>query len=342
MKHAPTPLISRRALCSASLSALWLAGCAAPSVAMRPTALKIGALFAGKRDDRGFMEAGWRGLEQARLELGVETAFIDSIQPQRVALVAALEQLARDGAQLVIAHGGQNNEACEEVARRFPDTRFVVTQGAVSGPNLASYEVLQEESAYLAGMLAALTTRTGVVGHMSGIRVRPGLKGRAAYAAGVRDANPSVRLLTNFSGQQDDNALSYKVAMAQAAQGADVIFTMLNAGREGVTQACRARSIRQIGNVVDWVAIHPDVFTGSAMANVGMAVYKAVKDMQAGSAPKGIEKIGLSYPGAVQLSMASGIPSAVRQQIDQARLAIMDGSLKIPEDYQGPEFANPV
>lgn len=182
MKHAHTPLISRRALCSASLSALWLTGCAAPSVATRPTALKIGALFAGKRDDRGFMEAGWRGLEQARLELGVETAFIDSIQPQRAALVAALEQLARDGAQLVIAHGGQNNEACEEVARRFPDTRFVVTQGAVSGPNLASYEVLQEESAYLAGMLAALTTRTGVVGHMSGIRVRPGLKG----AGGLR------------------------------------------------------------------------------------------------------------------------------------------------------------
>jgi basic membrane protein A len=224
---------SRRALCLATLPALWLAGCSAPGGTSKPAALKVGALFAGKRDDRGFMEAGWRGLEQARTELGVETRFIDNIAPQKAALAHALEQLARDGAQLIIAHGGQNNEACEEVAQRFAQTRFVVTQGAVTGRNLASYEVLQEESAYLAGMLAAMTTRTGVVGHMSGIRVRPGLKGRAAYAAGVRDANPAVRLLTNFSGHQDDNALSYKVAKAQAAQGADVIFTMLNAGRKG-------------------------------------------------------------------------------------------------------------
>lgn len=334
---------SRRSLCLATLPALWLAGCSAPAGPSRPATLKVGALFAGKRDDRGFMEAGWRGLEQARTELGVDTRFIDNIPPQKAALAQALEQLARDGAQLVIAHGGQNNEACEEVAQRFAQTRFVVTQGSVTGHNLASYEVLQEESAYLAGMLAALTTRTGVVGHMSGIRVRPGLKGRAAYAAGVRDANPAVRLLTNFSGHQDDNALSYKVAMAQAAQGADVIFTMLNAGREGVTQVCRAQKIRQIGNVVDWVATHPDVFAGSAMANVGMGVYQAVKDTQNLGAPRaGIQEIGLSFPGAVQLSMAADIPAAVRQQIEKARLAIIAGTLKVPQAYTGPEFANPV
>lgn len=304
--------------------------------------MQVGALFAGKRDDRGFMEAGWRGLEQARTELGVQTRFIDNVQPQKALLVQALDQLASGGAQLVIAHGGQNNEACAEVAQRHPQVRFVVTQGAVTASNLSSYDVLQEESAYLAGMLAALTTRTGVVGHMSGIRVRPGLKGRAAYAAGVRDANPSVRLLTHFSGNQDDNALSYRVAMAQIQQGADVIFTMLNAGREGVSQACREKKIRQIGNVVDWVASDPAVYLGSAMANVGIGVYQAVKDMLALGAPRpGIHKVGLSYPGAVQLSMAADTPAAVRQQIERARQAMVDGQLKVPEDYTGPEFATP-
>jgi basic membrane protein A len=110
-----------------------------------------------------------------------------------------------------------------------------------------------------------------------------------------------------------------------------------------VTQLCRAQKIRQIGNVVDWVASQPDVFVGSAMANVGMGVYQAVKDMQSLGAPKaGIQKIGLSFPGAVQLSMAADVPAAVRQKIEQARLAIIAGTLKVPEDYSGPEFANPV
>jgi basic membrane protein A len=71
-----------------------------------------------------------------------------------------------------------------------PQIKFVVTQGAVVGANLCSYEVLQEESAYLGGVLAALTTRTGVVGHMSGIRVRPGLKGRGRLR-GRRACHPT-------------------------------------------------------------------------------------------------------------------------------------------------------
>mgnify|MGYP002040629656 FL=1 len=147
-----------------------------------------------------------------------------------------------------------------EVAQRFPEVQFVVTQGNVKGANLSSYEVLQEQSAWLAGALAALTTRTGVVGHMSGIRVVPGLKGRAAFVDGVKAVNPQIRVLTNFSGNQDDNALSKRVAAAQIKAGADVIFTMLNAGRQGAIDACREAGVRQIGNVVDWTRRDPDVF----------------------------------------------------------------------------------
>jgi len=162
--------------------------------------LKVGALFAGRVDDGGFMEAGYRGLVTAREKLGVEIAWRDQVEPQRELLIAALRELAMDATALVIAHGGQNNDAARSVAADFPGTKFVVTQGNVTGPNLASYEVLQEESAFLAGALASWATATGVVGHMSGIRVMPGLKGRAAFANGIIHADPTTRLLTNFSG----------------------------------------------------------------------------------------------------------------------------------------------
>ena len=194
--------------------------------------------------------------------------------------------------------------------------------------------------AALAGVLAALTTRTGVVGHMSGIRVPPGLKGRAAYAAGVRDTNPKVRLLTNFSGDQDDNALSHRIAQAQIAAGADVIFTMLNSGRDGVTRACREKRVRQIGNVIDWTAVDPQVFVASAWADVGIGAFLAVKDMKESGAPRpGINKIGLQDPAAVRLIMGKDVPASVRARVEQARAAIASGRLKVPEHYEGPEFS---
>ena len=77
-----------------------------------------------------------------------------------------------------------------EVAPRFPRTQFAVTQGSLTAPNVASYEILQEHSAFLAGVLAGLRAADGRAAHLSGERVRPGLKGRAAYADGVPRQRP--------------------------------------------------------------------------------------------------------------------------------------------------------
>jgi basic membrane protein A and related proteins len=314
-----------------------------PRFAIGAAAPTVGALFAGRVDDRGFMEAGWRGLERARTELGAKTSFIDNVQPRKELLAAALTRLAESGVDLVVAHGGQNNEAAQEVAQRFPKIKFVVTQGSVVGSNLASYDVLQEESAYLAGVLAAKMTRSGTVGHMSGIRVRPGLKGRAGYAAGVRATNPEVKLLTNFSGNQDDNALSKRVALAEIAAGADVIFTMLNAGRDGVTEACREKGARQIGNVIDWVKVDPVVFVASAIADVSIGVFNAVRDLRDDAFKPGtVRKVGVADAAAVRLSMADDVPADVKALIESTAAAIASGRVIVPEAFDGPEFPTPV
>ncbi len=313
---------------------------AAPALAQ--SRLKVAALFAGRIDDRGFMQAGYEGLKLAEQRLGAMAIVQQGVAPKLEDLTTALRALAAEGPDLVVAHGGQNNAAAKAVAADFPKIRFVVTQGNVAGPNLASYEVLQEHSAFLAGMLAALTTRSGVVGHMSGIRVAPGLKGRAAYAAGVAHADPKVVLLTNFSGNQDDNALSARIARAMIARDAQVIFTMLNAGRTGAIEACRQLGARQIGNVGDWTAIAPDVFIGSAFADSGRALYDAVADFAAGRLAIGeIKHLGLETPEAVRLVMAPGVPAEIRGRIDAAGQAIVAGSLKVPVEWTGSEFEVP-
>jgi basic membrane protein A and related proteins len=303
---------------------------------------KVAALFAGRIDDAGFMEAGYRGLVAARDKLGVDIVWQDQVRPERDLLAAALRDLAMDHPALVIAHGGQNNDAARLAAAEFPATTFVVTQGNVTGPNLASYEVLQEESAFLAGALAAWATKTGTVGHMSGIRVGPGLKGRAAFAHGATYANPSVRLLTNFSGNQDDNALSKRVAAAMIDAKADIIFTMLNAGRMGAIEACRERGAKQIGNVGDWVAAMPEVFIASAVADSGVAVLRAVEDLVHGKiATDAVQKIGLARPEAVRLTMSPALGEDIRRRVDTLAQQIKDGVLEVPTTWTGTEFSNP-
>lgn len=301
----------------------------------------VGALFAGKLDDGGFMEYGHRGLTRAQREFGFSLTVTDHIPPDTNQLTDALRELAHSGARLVIAHGGQNDAAASRVAAEFPDTRFVVTQGSVRGANLTSYEVRQEQSAFLAGVAAAHLTRTGIVGHISGIRVRPGLLGRAAYAAGVAAANPQIRLLTLFCGTQDDVTVAERVAREQIAAGADVIFTMLNAALPGAINACRANGAggaRLIGNVRDWTALHPEVFAASAMADVGLGVYAACKDWVAGARPDCIQQFGVESPDAVRLQLAAGLPAEVATQTALWRARLTAGDTEIAETYTGVEF----
>lgn len=320
----------------------WAASAAASGVAGAATRVKVAALFAGKVDDGGFMQAGYQGLRLAESQLSADIAFTQGIAPQPELLATALRDLAARKPDMIVAHGGQNNAAAKTVAAEFPDLAFVVTQGNVTGANLASYEVLQEQSAFLAGALAGLMTKTGVVGHMSGIRVAPGLKGRAGYAAGVAHVAPNVRLVTNFSGNQDDNVLSKRVAAAMIDAGADIIFTMLNAGRQGAIEACRDKGAQQIGNVVDWTAIVPEVFVASACADSGRALYQAIADKTGGTFKPGVvRQVGLETPEAVRLAMAARVPDDVRKRIIRLGDDIVAGRQHVPTDWSGDEFPNP-
>jgi basic membrane protein A len=308
-------------------------------LAANAKALKVAMLIPGHIDDRGFMEAGYNGLLAIGEKLAAKTSFIDKVKPKKELLAAAIRKLAADKPDLIIAHGGQNSKAMVLVAPEFPGIKFVVVQGNVTGENLSSYEILQEQSAWLAGAAAGLLTKTGVVGHISGIRVRPGLKGRGAFYNGLMHTNPKAKYLTTFAGDQDDNELSYKVAMAEINAGADIIFTMLNAGRNGAIKAMREKKVYQIGNVRDWYPDYPDVFIASAVANVSMAGYLAAKDLVEGKWKAGtVTKVGLENPDAVSLPLAPHVSQEVRGKLDELKKKLAAGEIEVSVTYDGPEF----
>jgi basic membrane protein A len=330
--------LPRRRHLLASAAALALGACGKWK-SQAPEHGPVAAMFPGRIDDGGFMEAGYRGLLRIRDELKVPVRHVDGIAPEDEAMKEALRKLADSDAKLVIAHGGQAAEAVQRVAWEFPEQRFVSIQGHLTRPNLAIYEVLQEQSAWLAGAAAGQLTKSNVVGHMSGLRVAPGLKARAAFAAGLAHTNARARLLTNFSGSQDDPVIARRIALAQIDAGADIIFTMLNAGRAGAIEACRSRGIKQIGNVRDWVAAQPDVFVASAVADAGFAVFSAGRDLS-DNLFKGelVRRYGVRYPDAVRLVLAPNVPEPVRSRVASLTQEMAVGAIRIPEAYSGPEF----
>lgn len=299
--------------------------------------LKIAVFFVGEVQDAGFNASALAGAERAGQSPGVAITLVSGVRYDQDEIRARLAEVVPEVDGLVFI-GGQGNIATPEIAARYPDKRFAIVQGQKTGPNLASYDVRQEDSAYLAGVLAAHLTRTGTVGHLSGHRVRPGLKGRAAFVAGVAHAAPDVTVLTGFCGTQDDSRVTRAWAEAEIKAGADVIFTMLNDARRGAIEACRAGAARQIGNALDWVARDPEVFVASAMARIDIGVERAIADMAAGHVPGDIVEFGLADGDAVSLRMGEDVPDAAAAAVASAADGIRAGRIAVPDTYDGPEF----
>ncbi|MBB1626754.1 BMP family ABC transporter substrate-binding protein [Achromobacter sp. UMC71] len=289
----------------------------------------------------GFNEAAIDGAARAaRAGHALQLEWIADNDPD--ARAARLATLCAAGPDLVIVHGGQGDVPVAQVAPRFAPTQFAITQGSHHAANVASYEILQEHSAFLAGVLAGLR---GGAAHLSGERVRPGLKGRAAYADGVRRVRGHDPL-TGFCGNQHDPALAGAWTEALAARGARVVFAMMDGGREGITGACRRHGLRQIGNVLDWVARDPAVFLASALADSGLCVERAAADHAAGALRVGaVTHFGLEAGASLRLVLGADVSAEERRILDDWSARLVRGEVQVATDYTGPEFelesANP-
>lgn len=294
--------------------------------------MRVVAVFFGKPGGGAFNAAGVAGLERAAERLGLRPELVwEAVPEHRTETVAA----AAARADLLIAHGGQGEAAVAAVAPHFPGVGFAVTQGRITGPNIAGFEVLQEHSAFLAGALAGWWSKAGIVAHLSGERVAPGLRGRAGFAAGLAHARPDARLLTGFCGDQHDPALAEAWTAAQARAGAQIQFTMLDAGRSGAIAAARAAGMRGIGNVPDWTR-EDAVFLASAIADNGVAMEAAIDAFHDERFED--RRLGLETPQAVRLALAPGVAPELAQRLDGLREAIIGGAIPVPERWSGTEW----
>ena len=128
------------------------------------------------------------------------------------------------------------------------------------------------------------------------------------------------------------------MALAEIDAGADIIFTMLNAGRIGAIEACRERGVLQIGNVVDWYPIAPDVFIASAIADVSIPAFLAAEDFISGTLKLETKRrIGLDAPEAVRLAMAPSVPLEIQTEVEALAAKIVAGAIEVLTCYEGGE-----
>ncbi|HEV8688932.1 MAG TPA: BMP family ABC transporter substrate-binding protein [Ideonella sp.] len=294
----------------------------------------------GGKFDKSFNEAAYRGMERWKKDTGKN--YLDFEIANEAQREQAMRRMAERGANPVMGVGFSQASSIEKVAKAFPKQQFVVIDGLVKLPNVESVIFKEHEGSFLAGIMAAMASKTGKLGFVGGMDIPLIRKFQCGYEQGARYANPKIEIFAAMTGTTpaawSDPSRAGELAKAQFARGADVVFGAAGGSSVGVFQAAKDGGKLAIGVDSNQNHLHPGTMLTSMVKHVDVAVYKA-----AGKSTPGLTVLGLKEGGvdiAIDENNAKLVTPAMKAKVDAARADIIAGKIKVI-DYMAANSCTP-
>ena len=288
---------------------------------------KVAIVMPGNITDQSWNQAGYEGLMNAKRELGIEVAYSEKVaQPDQA---EAMADYARRGYDVVIGHGGEFQEAANRVARKHPDTLFVVHNGTEPAKNIATLDFYYKQFGYLLGYIAGKMTKTGKIGFIGAQKIKFSTELVAGYQEGFAKVQPDGQVFIAWTNDWDDIAKGKEAALSQIAQGADVIFPTMDNAAIGSLQAAKEKGVwgfyLYYDSIVDW----PETVLQSAIMDIKAAMVDLLALAMAGKAEGKNYNMDVNSPKAARLgTYHSAIPADVKAEVEALITKMKAGELK--------------
>lgn len=295
-------------------------------------AFKVALLTPGPVSDAGWNALAYDGLQAIKADLGAE---VNNQEATDSGIRDAMRTYGQDGYNLVIGHGYEYNQVEAEVAKDFPKTVFVSSSGGESGTNYGAFRFYLEEGFYLAGMMAAGMSKTGVIATV-GLDVPSIVSTFKGFEAGAKSVNPDIKIVSKLVPLPGNDPAAYKQAtLAAIAEKADYIIHQANQGAQSVFNAAKEKGVFVFGSNADQNANESGVVVASAVIVAKPAFLDLAKQVKEGTYKGGVNLIGMDK-GAIDFvinpSFADTVPADLKAKIDQAKADIVAGKLTVPKD----------
>ena len=304
--------------------------------------LNVGiVLDVGGLGDKSFNDGAYRGAQLAEKELGAKIRLIEPGESSD--REAGLRLLAAEHMDLVIGVGFIFTDDVRAAAARFPGVKFAgidysPSPGVGTLPNLAGLRFREQEGSFLVGAIAALTSKTKIVGFVGGMKIPLIRKFEAGYEAGVAYVCRECRVLSAYAGTEPkafaDPSTGEALATAQYDKGADVIFHAAGKTGDGVFAAAKHAGGKAIGVDSDQYDAAPCCVMTSMVKGVDVAVLDVIKEVAAGRFRPGIHELGLAENGVGFVSDARNramLPPEVVERVRGIGQDIVAGKIQVPD-----------
>jgi basic membrane lipoprotein Med (substrate-binding protein (PBP1-ABC) superfamily) len=247
--------------------------------------------------------------------------------------------LTNEKPDIVFGDAFSSESAVREVAKNYPDVQFAFGSGeATVEPNFSVFDNWLQDPGYLAGMLAGGVTKSGTIGVVAAMPIPEVNRIVNAFIKGVAETNSSATVKVTFINSFFDPTTAKQAALAQVAQGADVLF----AERAGVIEAAKEKNLPVIGMMVDQQSEAPKNVMTSLVWNMRPTVDEVIKEFKSGSMHSqdlgqfSFMKNGGSSLAPINTDVPGGIPQDLVDKVTAKQQDIMDGTFETPVDESAP------
>ena len=316
-------VISRRKLVSILGAAAAVAVGSKPAFAAK---LKVAIVMPGNITDKSWSQAGYEGITQAGKALDLEYAYSEKIaQPDQA---EALADYARRGYKVVIGHGGEFQEAAERVARKYPDTIFVVNNGHTAKDNITTADFNYRQFGYVMGYIAGKMSKSGKAGWIGAQKIKFSTDLNESFIIGFKAAG-GKEVFTAWTNDWDDIAKGKEAALSQIAQGADMIFPTMDNAVIGSLQACKEKGVWGFGLYYDAIADWPGTILQSAIFDIKGVMKSYLTLATQGKLEGKNYNFDLTKPEGARIgTFHSAIPADVVAQVNGIIEKMKSGELK--------------
>jgi basic membrane protein A len=307
---------------------------------------KIGLAYdVGGRGDQSFNDSAYAGMEKAVkqfdgtcLEGEAQDAEPESAREDR------LRQMADAGATAVIGVGFAYSDAVNAVAPDYPKVNFGVVDGfdpdTKPNDNVAYFSFAANESSFLVGVAAALTTKSDQVGFVGGVHNDLIKSFEAGYTAGVHAVDPKIAVDVAYIQESDlsgfnDPSGAKTAATGEFDKGADVVYHAAGASGSGLFDAAVEAGDGNWAIGVDSdqyltaTAEQKKHILTSALKRVDVATFDFIQSVDEGSPKTSYVTYDLKNDG-VGYSTSGDFLKDIQSKIDAFGDKIKSGDVKVP------------
>jgi len=305
----------------------------------------------GGIDDKSFNQSAWKGLQDFGKENNMKKGKggFDYLQSQSDADYATnLNTLSHQGFNLIFGIGYMMSADVKKIAEQQPKNQYAIVDDSIDAPNVASILFKENEGSFLAGVVAAMATKSNKIGFIGGQTSAVIERFESGFVAGVKAANPNATVDIQYAESFTDAAKGQAIASRMYSSGDDVIFAAAGATGNGLFKEARDRKAKNpdkdfwaIGvdsdqsaeGVVTAGGKKTNIVITSAMKRVDNAVKDVATKAMNGEFPGGkTTTYGLAEDGVGLATLNPDVPNKadIEKAVSDWSSKIKSGSVKVP------------